>query len=56
MNKNQEELYKAINEAQPIQNIGKAEDVAQLVSFLLSDNAKFITGSLHSVDGGYCAQ
>ncbi|WP_034474479.1 SDR family NAD(P)-dependent oxidoreductase [Aestuariibacter salexigens] len=41
---------------QPLGRIGQPEDVAALTSFLLSDDAQFITGSLHAVDGGYTAQ
>lgn len=43
-------------ELQPLQRIGTAKEVADLVSFLLSDKAKFITGSLYAIDGGYTAQ
>lgn len=36
--------------------LGKPEDVAALVSFLLSDQARWITGSEYIIDGGYSAQ
>lgn len=41
---------------QPLGKLGQPEDVAELVYFLASDKARFITGSLHAVDGGYTAQ
>jgi NAD(P)-dependent dehydrogenase (short-subunit alcohol dehydrogenase family) len=40
----------------PIGRLGTAEEVAALTCFLLSDEASFITGSYHLVDGGYAAQ
>jgi NAD(P)-dependent dehydrogenase (short-subunit alcohol dehydrogenase family) len=36
--------------------LGTSEEVAALTAFLLSDDASFITGSYHLVDGGYTAQ
>lgn len=41
---------------QPLSRLGKPEEVAELVYFLASDNASFITGSLQVIDGGYTAQ
>jgi NAD(P)-dependent dehydrogenase (short-subunit alcohol dehydrogenase family) len=40
----------------PVGRLGTSEEVAALTSFLLSDQASFITGSYHLVDGGYTAQ
>jgi NAD(P)-dependent dehydrogenase (short-subunit alcohol dehydrogenase family) len=40
----------------PIGRLGRSEEVAALTCFLLSDEASFITGSYHLVDGGYVAQ
>ncbi len=37
----------------PLNRIGKAKDVANLVEFLLSERANFITGQIIAVDGGY---
>jgi len=39
----------------PIGRLGTASEVAALTCFLLSDEASFITGSYHLVDGGYSA-
>lgn len=36
--------------------IGKPEDIASLIIFLLSDHARWITGSEYIIDGGYSAQ
>jgi hypothetical protein len=41
---------------QPLGRLGQPEEVAELVLFLASDKAKFITGSLQFIDGGYTAQ
>ena len=51
-----EAALRAIAGLHPVQRLGTSEEVAALVVFLASDQASFITGSYHLVDGGYTAQ
>lgn len=37
---------------QPIPRQGRAEEVAQLICFLLSGSSSFITGQIIRIDGG----
>jgi NAD(P)-dependent dehydrogenase (short-subunit alcohol dehydrogenase family) len=50
------ETLQAIAGMHPVGRLGTSEEVANLTCFLLSDDAGFITGSYHLVDGGYTAQ
>ena len=40
----------------PIGRLGESKEVAELVVWLSSDKASFITGSYYAVDGGYLAR
>lgn len=50
------QVHKEEAAAQPLGRLGTPEEVAELTFFLASEKAAFITGSLHSIDGGYTAQ
>ncbi len=52
---NLEEELISTAQAHPIGRIGQAEDVANMVLFLASDKASFVTGSYYNVDGGLMA-
>ena len=39
----------------PMQRLGTAQEVAELVLWLASDKASFVTGAYYNVDGGYLA-
>lgn len=39
-------------ERHPLKKIGEANDISSMVEFLISDNAKWITGQVINIDGG----
>ena len=53
-NLNAEQL-KGIAAMHPMQRLGTAQEVAELVLWLASDKSSFVTGSYYNVDGGYLA-
>jgi NAD(P)-dependent dehydrogenase (short-subunit alcohol dehydrogenase family) len=50
------EVHQAEALEQPLERIGQPEEVADFIYFLCSDQAKFITGAVLSIDGGYTAR
>lgn len=47
------DLYKQLA---PLGRNGKAEEVANLIHWLLSDASSFVTGTTQVIDGGYYNQ
>ncbi len=47
-----EKILAQLIEAQPTRRMGKPEDIANAVAFLLSGESEFITGQIIHVDGG----
>jgi len=39
----------------PVGRIAQPEELAKVIAFLLSDDASFVTGSVHAADGGFSA-
>jgi NAD(P)-dependent dehydrogenase (short-subunit alcohol dehydrogenase family) len=48
-----EEKIKNYAKSVPIQRLGTKEEVAELVNFLVSDKASYITGASFDINGGY---
>ncbi|WP_232492718.1 SDR family NAD(P)-dependent oxidoreductase [Novosphingobium kaempferiae] len=48
--------YDAINAAIPMKRMGEPDDIGQMIAFLISDRAKYVTGGEFVVDGGLTAQ
>nr|BAP47473.1 short-chain alcohol dehydrogenase [uncultured organism] len=51
-----EETMKVIAGMHPVQRMGTPDEVANLITYLVSDEASFLTGGYYLVDGGYTAQ
>ena len=53
MNSFSESDKEILKEETPLNTLGTPEDIAEAVSFLVSDKAKFVTGQVISVNGGF---
>ena len=51
-NKDPEELYRELSKQIPLGRVGEAEEYADLVTFLVSERAAYITGVAVNIDGG----
>ena len=46
-------MFEKLSQTQPIGRMGKPQEMADLVLFLCSDEAGFITGANYALDGGF---
>lgn len=49
---NSDEKREAAAKRHPLNSIGSADEIGQLVAFLIQDNSRWITGQIIGVDGG----
>lgn len=51
-----DDTLEMLKEMHPIGRLGKPEEVAEIILWLASDKASFVTGNYYAVDGGYLSQ
>jgi NAD(P)-dependent dehydrogenase (short-subunit alcohol dehydrogenase family) len=47
------EMFEKLSKSQPIGRMGSVEEIANLILYLCSDEASFITGNDYPIDGGF---
>ncbi len=50
------EVLKTLNSLHPAGRMGTADEIANVIAFLASEEASFVNGAVWMVDGGYSAQ
>lgn len=53
---NSQEFYQRLAETNPLGRIAQPEDIAKIVSFLLSEDSGYLNGQVITLDGGYTNQ
>lgn len=48
----EQEMFEKLSKSQPVGRMGTVEEVANLILYLSSDEASFITGNDYTIDGG----
>ena len=48
-------VVEALKSQQPLGRLGQPDEVANVIAFLVSDDATFVTGAIYTADGGYSA-
>lgn len=52
---NPEVVHQALADAHPLRRLGYVDEIAEMINFLASDLASYVTGAVFSVDGGITA-
>ena len=50
-----EETLQGFNDFHPIGRVGRAQDIAQTIHFLLTEKSSWVTGAVWDIDGGVMA-
>ncbi len=51
-----QQTLEMLKELHALKRLGKSEEVSELIAWLASDKASFVTGSYYPIDGGYLSQ